>query len=126
MNAFPNGLPRDAQGNINQNAMLQTYAKIKGADAVPGLLPLLIRQQALLTNEQGDYGGIRPETTPQLEGTGTSPPRNVGAPSAADTGRGSVTAMEPGDNPLPAANDRPVPQTDDAGRYPGQCAQVAS
>ncbi len=97
LNAFPNGLPRDPNtGQIDQNAMLQTYAKIKGADAVPGLLPLLLRQQALSQNEQPDMPAapFMPQRSRQAENTPQSGEDTMsGGPPVVQATEGMISAV---------------------------------
>src|SRR5580698_9857257 len=44
-NAFPNGLPRDAQGNVDVDSVGDTLTKLGGADYAKELMPLLIQQK---------------------------------------------------------------------------------
>lgn len=45
-NAFPNGLPRDAQGNVDVQAIQDKSVKLGGVQAAQGYVPLLMGQQA--------------------------------------------------------------------------------
>src|SRR5262245_32322216 len=43
--AFPNGLPMDANGQIDINAVVDRMAKLGGAPAIEGILPTLLQNQ---------------------------------------------------------------------------------
>ena len=76
--------------------MLQTYAKIKGADAVPGLLPLLLRQQALSQNEQPDMPAapFMPQRSRQAENTPQSGEDTMsGGPPVVQATEGMISAV---------------------------------
>ena len=95
MDMFKNGLPKDPSGNIDQPAMIEAYLKLKGGEAVPGMLQQLLRQRAIAANEREDAGQTSPrDSSPQYEGSGTSS-RYPGSPSGEDTMSGSESTREP-------------------------------
>lgn len=87
--AFPNGLPRDAQGNVDTNAIVNTAAKTGGLPMVQGLLPFLLAQG----------GGTSPDPYPNAAGGQAAQPNASPAPGPAPApSRQPVGGYRGGDN----------------------------
>jgi hypothetical protein len=98
MHAFPDGLPRDPEtGQIDQNKMIEVYARLKGAEAVPGLITPLRQLQAIADEESPQRSPVpsrSAEAGPQPQEAPVSPPRNLPAPLHEPAAAAPVTATE--------------------------------
>src|SRR6185437_10107961 len=93
-NAFPNGIPMttDAQGNKTPdvNSIINTGAKLGGADYVSGLLPLL------LENQMGQQGAaaIQASMPPSASSSvpNASGPENIRGPQSQPQGQPQLSS----------------------------------
>ena len=103
-NAFPNGLPRDTNGNVDYNAIGNTLAKAGGSAEIPaavGMAAIPMAQRAL----QDSYA----PTTPDQQSTANGPqPQGTIPPNTGAT----------------ISSGRPQPQTTDQSLTPQQVAQA--
>lgn len=104
--AFPNGIPRDARGQIDVAAAMDIFAKNGGGQSVAPLMQTLMYSQAgtdaagvASDAEAGapSYGGPAP-------GPQTSAPPAPGGPQVA-AGPPPAPALPPAQQPSPVAND---------------------
>jgi len=86
-NAFKEGLPKDAQGNVDIKAITDTMAKLGGGQAAMQMIPMLQMQQ-MLAQPSPEAGGEQP-ATPQRA---PIPPHGIPTTEGGDK-QGSVMDM---------------------------------
>jgi hypothetical protein len=92
-NAFPQGLPKDAQGNLDYNSIAQTLAKIGGVPGALQALPLLQSKQWLdLYRNQGPppTGEEEPQPQPRARQPISVPPTGIPVQQATE---GMISAV---------------------------------
>lgn len=96
-NAFPNGLPKDANGNIDTNAVGSTLVKLGGAEYAQQMLPYLIQSQT-----SANIGRALESVDQGLTG-------NSGSLSSAPSSYAPATPTQPGNAPAPSARAETTP-----------------
>src|SRR5207253_2303130 len=96
-NAFPNGLPRDGQGNLDIQQILDTSARLGGAETVGQLLPIAQRQQVLdADNASGGFGGVPPARANPGPNTGPANLRATPRWTGGDNGQNTLMSLVTG------------------------------
>jgi len=118
-NAFPNGLPRDANGNIDVSAIADKLTKLGGAASAEALFPAIYKSSFLNGPDplrQGN-GSSPPSpvapTTARNSIMGGSQPRRSSGYSGAGPDNNTPENEMPESNSVPQAHDRYQPSQQD-------------
>lgn len=97
-NAFPNGLPKDANGNPDVNQISATLSKLGGADYAKGLVPFLMRAKIGQAGSDAINGGDgqTPQPTPPAAPSASSSVPGASGPANI---RGGQSATPPPGQP---------------------------
>jgi hypothetical protein len=104
-NAFPNGLPRDAKGNVDINGAMDTLTKLGGAEFAQQNIQLLMQGQLGAAGRQAIEGSADTSAPPQAA-PAPSPSGGPGNSNAAGVAHIMGSRGTPAANPQPDLGDQ--------------------